>query len=174
MHHWNIDILFIITSCAMCHVMNRLLLYGCSRVVLYLYIASEAEDSSECSKCSIGLHLSLFIILLISSVSVPKSWVWEPFLSFASPTCGKIEGAQDLLWPYVASSLLVSTMAHTCLSIAGGWDLYPLRSHHLQGWEVLSTSEFQPHSISLAPKQWGKELAFSCFLNHPVKSPNRA
>lgn len=57
----------------MCHVMNRRLLYGCSRVVLYLYIVSEAEDSSECSKCSKDLHLSLFIILMISSLSIPKT-----------------------------------------------------------------------------------------------------
>lgn len=75
----------------MCHVMNRLL-YGCSGVVLYLYIGFEAEDSTECSKCSKSFHLSVSIILMISSVSIPKSWVWGPFLSLASPTCGKIEG----------------------------------------------------------------------------------
>lgn len=91
----------------MCHVMSRLLLYGCSRVVLYLYIVSEAEVSSECSKCSKGLHLSLFIILMISSISIPKSWVWEPFLSLAPLPVGRQKELriycdpmwQILFWP---------------------------------------------------------------------------
>lgn len=69
----------------MCHVKNRLLLYGCSRVVLYLYIVSEAEDSPECSKCSKGLHLSLLIILMMSLVVSQ------------SPECISLAGA--LLFP---------------------------------------------------------------------------